>query len=78
MGDYIPTERYYMRRNDIESLISMDTLDARLRRLPADSLSDEDRRAVEGKPFKRRWSDEGLGNPTTIYLREIEIPSSVA
>ncbi len=65
IGDYIGTERYYMRRNDIEALISMDTLDARVRELPSDSLSDEDQRAVKAfqKAMERRRTGKSDDDP---------------
>jgi predicted KAP-like P-loop ATPase len=69
LGDYVGTERYYMRRIDIETLISMDTLDARVRELSADSLSDEDRRAVEAfqKAMERRGLGQSDDGPSTWY-----------
>jgi hypothetical protein len=58
IGDYAGTERYYMRRIDIEALMPMDTLDARVGALPVENLSDEDRRAVKAfrKAMERRNS----------------------
>jgi hypothetical protein len=60
-GDYIATERYYMRRKDIETLISMDALDERVRRFPADGLSEEDRRAVDA--FQKAMERRKAGKP---------------
>jgi len=64
MGDYIGTERYYMRRKDIETLISMDALDARVREL-SDGLSDEDQRAVTAfqKAMERRSTGKSDDDP---------------
>lgn len=46
-GDYTGTERYFMRRADIETLMPMDALEARVQKLPAtDKLTEEDGRAV--------------------------------
>ncbi len=61
MGDYIGMERYYMRRKDIEALISMDTLDARVREVRADGLSDEDQRAVTA--FQKAMERRRTGRP---------------
>jgi hypothetical protein len=65
VGDYAGTERYYMRRIDIETLISMDILDARVGALPMGSLSDEDRRAVRAfqKAMERRSSGKSDDDP---------------
>jgi predicted KAP-like P-loop ATPase len=65
MGDYIGTERYYMRRNDIETLISMDTLDARVRELPGSFISYEDQRAVQAfqKAMERRRTGKADDDP---------------
>jgi hypothetical protein len=45
-----------MRRKDIETLISMDSLDAKLRQFRTDGLTEEDQRAVEAfqKAMERR------------------------
>lgn len=59
LGDYVGTERYYMRRKDIETLIPMDTLDARVRAVTSVSQSDEDRRAV--KAFQKAMERRSLG-----------------
>jgi predicted KAP-like P-loop ATPase len=61
IGDYIGTERYYMRRKDVETLISMDTLKARVQVLPTDSLSDEDQRAI--KAFQKAIERRSAGKP---------------
>jgi len=64
MDDYVGTERHYMRRNDIETLIPMDTLDARVQKLP-DSLNDEDQRAVKAfqKAVERRNAGKSDDDP---------------
>lgn len=56
LEDYIGTERYYMRRIDIEILIPMDILNAEVQKLGAQGLDDEDRRAVTAfnKAMERR------------------------
>ena len=68
MGDYVGTERYYMRRKDIETLISMDVLDAKVSELSADSLSDEDQRAVKAfqKAMERRESGKSDDDPFAV------------
>jgi hypothetical protein len=70
MGDYIGTERYYMRRNDIETLIPMDTLDAKVQALPAE-LNDEDRRAVRAfqRAMERRRTGKSDDDPFAVDLK---------
>jgi len=65
MGDYMGTERFYMRRNDIEALVPVDTLDARVRELPAEGLGNEDQRAVTAfqKAMERRKSGRSDDDP---------------
>ena len=46
VNDYLETERFYVRRKDIEVLIPMDTLDDVVRRLPSENLDAEDQRAI--------------------------------
>lgn len=65
-GDYTGTERYFMRRVDIETLMPMDALDARVQKLPAtDKLTEEDRRAVVAfsKAVERRNTGERDDDP---------------
>jgi hypothetical protein len=64
MGDYIGTERYYMRRKDIETLISMDTLDAKVQALPLE-LNEDDQRAVKAfqKAMERRMTGKSDDDP---------------
>lgn len=61
LGDFVETERCYMRRKHIETLISMDTLDARVRQVPPDGLSPEDERAV--KAFQKAMERRRAGKP---------------
>jgi predicted KAP-like P-loop ATPase len=65
LGDYVGTERYYMRRVDIEALLSMDTLDARVQALPTDGLSGEDQQAIKAfqKAMERRKSGKSDDDP---------------
>ena len=65
LGDYVGTERYYMRRVDIEALLSMDTLDARVQTLPTDGLSGEDQQAIKAfqKAMERRKSGKSDDDP---------------
>ena len=60
-GEYIATERYYMRRKDIEVLVSMDTLDRKIRDLPSRGLADEDQRAIEA--FNKAMERRRTGKP---------------
>lgn len=65
MSDYVGTERYYMRRIDIETLISMDALAARVTELQTDGLGDEDHRAVRAfqKAMERRKAGKSDDDP---------------
>ncbi len=65
LGDYVGTERFYMRRQDIEVLIPMDTLDDLVRNLPSNNLSAEDQRAVFAfeKAMERRRLGKSDDNP---------------
>lgn len=56
VSDYVGTERFYIRRKDVEVLIPMDTLDELVQQLPSKDLSPEDRRAVMAfeKTMERR------------------------
>jgi len=65
MSDYVGTERYYMRRIDIETLISMDALAARVTELQTDGLGDEDQRAVRAfqKAMERRKAGKSDDDP---------------
>jgi len=58
MGDVVVKERYYVRRDDIEPLISMDTMDEVVQKIPAGDLDGEGHRAIEclRKAVKRRNS----------------------
>ncbi len=61
MGDYVSTERYYMRRNDVEALVCMDMLDAKVQELRVDGLGEEDRRAVNA--FQKAMERRRTGKP---------------
>jgi predicted KAP-like P-loop ATPase len=65
INDYIGTERHYIRRNDVESLMPMDTLDARVQKFSPDTLSDEDQRAVTAfqKAMERRSAGKSDDDP---------------
>ncbi len=65
IGDYVETERYYMRRSDIETLVSMDTLDARVRAFTPENVSDEDQRAIKAfqRAMERRSSGKSDDDP---------------
>jgi hypothetical protein len=54
-----------MRTSDIEVLISMDTLDVRIRAVPVESLADEDHRAINAfqKAMERRNSGKSDDDP---------------
>ncbi len=61
LGDYVSTERYYMRRIDVERLISMDALDTKLQAVPTENLSEEDQRAV--RAFQKAMEGRSAGRP---------------
>lgn len=65
IGDYVGTERFYMRRVDIETLIPMDALAARVTKLQMDGLGDEDLRAVQAfqKAVERRNAGKSDDDP---------------
>lgn len=58
MGDAVAKERYYVRRDDIEPLISMDVLEEIVRKVPTKDVDEEGHRAIEclRKALKRRDS----------------------
>jgi predicted KAP-like P-loop ATPase len=60
-GDYVGTERYYIRRNNIEAIFSMDILNARVKALPPEALNDEDRRAI--RAFEKAMERRAAGKP---------------
>jgi hypothetical protein len=68
MGDYVARERYYMRRQDIETLIPMDTLAAGVQEIPVDNLNDEEKRAVKAfqKAMERRKAGKSDDAPFAI------------
>jgi predicted KAP-like P-loop ATPase len=57
-GDYLGTERRYIRSGSIEPLISLDSLSARVNSLHQEGLSDEDRDAINAftKAIERKRS----------------------
>jgi hypothetical protein len=57
-----------MRRKDIETLISMDVLGAKVSELSADNLSDEDQRAVKAfqKAVERRKTGKSDDDPFAV------------
>lgn len=59
MGDYLGTERYYIRRNDVETIISMDVLNTKVQGLPTENLGDEDQRSL--KAFQKAIERKALG-----------------
>jgi hypothetical protein len=68
MGDYVGTERIYMRRVDIETLISMDTLAEKVRAIPSENLGEEEKLAVKafGKAMERRSSGRSDDDPFAV------------
>lgn len=55
-GDYLATERFYIRRKDVEVFLPMDSLSQKVRAIPTDTLTEEDQRAIQA--FERavdRW-----------------------
>lgn len=68
IGDYVGTERFYMRRIDIETLIPTDVLDARVQAFPVETLNAEDRRAVSAfnKAMERRRAGKSDDDPFAI------------
>ena len=65
VGDYVGTERLYMRRVDIETIIPMDVLAARVAELQTDGLGDQDLRAVQAfqKAVQRRNAGKSDDDP---------------
>jgi hypothetical protein len=65
IGDQVGTERYYMRRVDIETLISMDELETRVTALQTSGLDDTDLRAVRAfqKAVDRRKAGKADDDP---------------
>jgi len=68
MGDYVGTERIYMRRVDIETLISMDTFAEKVRAIPTESLGEEEKLAVKafGKAMERRSGGRSDDDPFAV------------
>ena len=65
LGDYVGTERFYMRRVDIEALIPMDVLATRVTKLQTNGLGDEDLRAAQAfqKAVERRNAGKSDDDP---------------
>ncbi|MGH9515925.1 MAG: KAP family P-loop NTPase fold protein [Terriglobales bacterium] len=61
LGDYIGTERYYIRRVDVEALTNMDTLGSRVKSIKTTNLTEEDRRAI--KAFEKAMERKIAGKP---------------
>jgi predicted KAP-like P-loop ATPase len=62
-GEHVGTERFYIRRKDVEVLMPMDTLDFLVNHLPPNELNAEDQRAVNAfrkamERFKAGRSDD--------------------
>jgi len=68
MGDYVGTERIYMRRVDIETLISMDTFAEKVRAIPTESLGEEEKLTVKafGKAMERRSGGRSDDDPFAV------------
>lgn len=68
IGDYVAAERFYMRRKDIETLISMDVLNAKVMALQIDGLSDKGRRAVKAfqKAMEHRKTGKSDDDPFAV------------
>jgi predicted KAP-like P-loop ATPase len=61
MSDYVGTERWYIRRDDIEPLISMDTLNSRVKALVLEDLDEGGQRAL--KSFQKAMARRSAGKP---------------
>jgi len=61
IGDYVQTDRYYFQRNDIEPLISMDTLSERVNALPKNALDEVGMRVI--KNFQKAMDLRSAGRP---------------
>jgi hypothetical protein len=61
IGDYVGTERLYMRRNDIEPVVSMDAINERIQTFEVDGIDDEGRRAIEC--FQKAMARRNTGKP---------------
>jgi hypothetical protein len=60
-GDYIGTERWYIRRDDVEPLISMDLLSTRVQALVVADLDESGQRAV--RSFQKAMARRSSGKP---------------
>ena len=65
VDSYATKERYYMRSKDIETLISPDSLNVKVRDISVERLAEEDRRAVNAfrNAIERRKTGEADDNP---------------
>lgn len=61
MGEYVEKERYYVRRDDVEPLVSMNKLNEAAQKIPAGELDEEGRRAIEC--LKKAITRRDLGRP---------------
>jgi predicted KAP-like P-loop ATPase len=61
IGDYVGTDRYYFQRNDIEPLISMDTLSERVNSLSKEAFDEVGKRVIEN--FQKAMDRRSAGRP---------------